>query len=345
MIIDYLISNLNTVDRFIGAFCTSLALAILLEKPFISIVRNYVQPIRVEGPQTHLSKKNTATFGGILIIIVFLLSTALWCNFNKAVFTVLFCGLSFGLIGFLDDVLKLKNKSSKGLSGKIRLILGGIVSIIVGVLLINMYSLNFANKVYWPFLIHLYIPISYFFLIWVIFVITGTSNAVNLTDGLDGLASVIVIIVTLAVLGSFFINYDFLFKNNRFVNKGELQEVTVLVFAFVGSLSGFLCYNKYPAKMFMGDVGSLFLGGTLASIAIVLKQELVLPFAGMILVAEVLSVIMQVYYFKKTKKRFFLMAPLHHHFEKKGLKETKIVKYFCLFTIGMSLVAFGLMFL
>lgn len=345
MIIDYLIPNITNISRSIGAFSTAIVLSILLAKPFVRIVRNYIQPIRADGPQTHLAKKNTATFGGILIIIVFLFSIFLWCSFNKFIFIILFCGISFATIGFLDDILKLKSKSSKGLSGKLRLLLGSIISFITGILLINIYSLDFAGKIYWPFIVHSYIPISWFFLIWIIFVITGTSNAVNLTDGLDGLASLVVTIVTLAILSSFLINYNFLFKNNYTVNQNAVQEVAVLGLAFVGSLIGFLWYNRYPAKLFMGDVGALFIGGTLGSIAIILKEEIVLAFAGTILVLEALSVIIQVYYFKKMRKRFFLMAPLHHHFEKKGLKETKVVKYFCFFTIFMSLVSFILMFL
>ncbi|MGV3278530.1 phospho-N-acetylmuramoyl-pentapeptide-transferase [Rickettsiales bacterium LUAb2] len=343
------ILDLSVFYRGIFAGLTSVTLMILLGGSFIKLVKNYTQPIREEGIQAHLAKKNTPTFGGVLMVFVFLISILIWVKFNLFVANIIFVGIGFAALGFADDFLKLKNKSSKGVSGKLRLLIGFIIGGIAGYVMIHVAD-NQVNMrwLFFPFIKYFYINMHGLIYAWIAFVIVGTANSVNLSDGLDGLSSKLLITIFTAFAIILCIYYLHSFNhtvtskelaNYNYLIRTKLNEIFVILTSLIGVLLGFLWYNSAPAKIFMGDVGSLFLGGILGAIATSLKHELVLLISGIILVLESCSVILQVYYYKLTKKRLFLMAPLHHHFEKKGIAETTIVDRFWIITIIMSLVS------
>ncbi|MDR0483849.1 MAG: phospho-N-acetylmuramoyl-pentapeptide-transferase [Alphaproteobacteria bacterium] len=341
------LSSVSVLHRAGLAFLTALVLVLILGKPYIKLVKlskNFLQPIREDGPQTHLKKQGTPTLGGLLIMSVFWLTSIVWlANLNNIIVIILLISFGFTLLGFIDDFLKLAFKNSKGLNGKFRLVVGTIISMVAVYYLLAEYPPEIAKSVFFPFISSFYLNIGIGILFFGAFVIVGTANSVNLTDGLDGLASMvistilvaflllIVLITTPGVYTNFLYSSIFYFNNVR--------EVLVLCAALIGAILGFLWFNAYPAKIFMGDVGSLGIGGTLGIIAVSLKQELFLAIAGLFLVIESLSVIIQVYYFKLTGKRFFLMAPIHHHFEKKGISEITVVKRIWIFTIATSIVA------
>lgn len=330
------------------AFFLSLIFVIFLGKPFIKWLKTkkVSDTIREDGPD-HGLKQGTPTMGGLIIITSILFSMSVVGNFsNKFTIFLFFMTIIFSSIGFYDDYLKL-TKSKKGLSGKKKLILQALMTFIV---YIFIYKLGLVNNtidfsIINPFLKKSYLYIGLLpFLIFMFFVIVGTSNAVNLTDGLDGLATsqLLIISTTLIFIAYAVGNYEFSSYLNIYYVK-EAGEIAVYLSALVGGLLGFLWYNFYPAEMFMGDIGSLTLGGLLGTIFILLKQELLLPIMGMIFIIEALSVIIQVYSYKTRKKRIFLMAPIHHHFEKMGLRETKITIRFLIMTIIFCL--FSLMIL
>jgi len=339
--------HLNIMYRAGFAFLTSVLLVIFLGRQFIRLAKKsqrIMQPIREDGPQQHFNKEGTPTLGGVIIMGAFWLSSFIWLGqFNKIVVNILLVSFVFALLGFIDDVLKLTFKNSKGLSGKIRLLLGFIVASCAAYSLIDQYPPNIATSVFFPFIHSFYIPLSIFIIFFSGFVVVGTANSVNLTDGLDGLASLVSITILITFLFLLILilspdkytkfNYSAIFYYNN------IRQILVLLAALIGALLGFLWYNSAPAKIFMGDVGSLGIGGTLGIIAVSLKQELFLAVAGIFLVCESVSVIIQVYYFKFTGKRYFLMAPLHHHYEKKGMSETLIVKRIWIFTIIMCVLA------
>ena len=285
------------------------------------------QEIRQEGPQSHIHKKGTPTMGGIsfILAIVVALIIAMFFNSENIKYYLLFIytTVSFAIIGYIDDMLIVVKKKNDGLSPRKKLLLQIVFSLIFYILVSLVYdNVNFIEI---P-IINYQLNISYLYLLFVIFWQTGFSNAVNLTDGLDGLATSVTIITT----GTFAL---LAYKENNF-------PVLVFCLAIVGALLGFLLFNKKPAKIFMGDTGSLALGGILAAISIILHKEIVFLFIGLVYILETLSVIIQVAYFKKTGKRIFKMSPLHHHFELTGYGEVKTVYIFVIIAVISSAIGY-----
>jgi len=300
------------------------------------------QPIRLNGPQTHLlTKKGTPTMGGGLILATITASTLLWANLeNPYVWIVLGVTLGFGGIGFLDDYLKVSKASSRGLPGRIKFLLQCIISGVFGYWITQCLPPDLSQVVTVPFFKNLHIYLGLLFIPFIIFVIVGASNAVNLTDGLDGLATGPIIIAALS-----FTLIAYVVGNSIFSHYLQISfvpgsgELAIIGGALVGAGLGFLWFNAPPALVFMGDVGSLALGGAIGTISVITKHELVLAIIGGLFVVEAGSVILQVLYFKWTGgKRIFLMAPLHHHFEKKGWAEPTIVIRFWIIAIVLALI-------
>jgi len=300
------------------------------------------QVVRSDGPKTHLKKSGTPTMGGILILFGFILSVLIWGDLSSIyLWIVIITAILFGGIGFADDYLKIKKKSSDGLSAKQKYSLQSLSAILIGawILLTDLNPLQTELVV--PFLKDYYISIgSIGFMIVSYFSIVGSSNAVNLTDGLDGLAIMPVILISggLAVFAYIHGNVNFSSYLNMPYMVGT-GEIFVICAALAGAGLGFLWHNTYPADVFMGDVGSLSIGAILAVIAIILREEILLIVMGGVFVAETLSVMIQVGYYKRTQKRIFLMAPLHHHFEKMGMSEPKIIVRFWMVTLMLVLIS------
>ena len=315
------------------------------------------QFIREEGPQEHKKKAGTPTMGGVLIVMSTAVPTLLWADLTKPfVLVALFALLAFAAIGFVDDYAKVSKQQNLGLSGKKKFSLQVIVSLIVGIALLvlskhSAYStqlvIPFAKRVHPDLVVHTFLsyshlwPLAYVpFLLFVAIVIAGSSNAVNLTDGLDGLAIGCTVIAAGALTVLTYVSSNF-----RWATYLEIQyipgvgELTVFCGALVGASLGFLWYNAHPAEIFMGDVGSLSLGGTLGVIAVIIKQEILLFFVGGIFVIEALSVILQVGSFKLRGKRIFRMAPIHHHFELMGWSESKVIVRFWIAALVFALFA------
>ncbi|ADE30132.1 phospho-N-acetylmuramoyl-pentapeptide-transferase [Rickettsia prowazekii] len=307
---------------------------------FLRSLQKYGQPIRSDGPESHKTKAGTPTMGGIMIILSSCLSTLLLADLtNKYIWITLFGFISFGIIGFMDDYAKVKRNNHYGVRGKSKFLLQGIISLIIYVLL-EYLDKNFSHLLNVPFFKNLSLDLNYFYMVFAIFVIVGSSNAVNLTDGLDGLAT-----VPIAFTAGSFALISYLVGNLIYANYLQLTyipntgELTVLCAGLVGSCLGFLWFNAQPAEVFMGDTGSLSLGGVLGIISVITKHEIVLAIIGGLFVIETTSVILQVYYFKATKgKRIFKMAPLHHHFEKHGWAESKVVIRFWIISVIFSLI-------
>lgn len=280
------------------------------------------QNVRDDGPKTHLAKSGTPTMGGIIILSSLLITTLTSGLLNKDMYILLIFTLGFGAIGFLDDILKIKYKRSLGLKAYQKL----IGQIILAVILAYYQSNNsmLGTKVIIPFLDNRYLDLGILYVPFIAFVVVGTVNSVNLTDGLDGLASGVTLIVS-TFFGLVALNWG-------------MESVSIFAAALTGACLGFLIHNAYPAKIFMGDTGSLALGGAISAVAILLNLPLIIPIVGGIYFAEALSVIIQVISFKLTGKRVFRMAPLHHHFEQKGWKETRIVIVFWSITVILSLI-------
>ena len=322
---------------------TSLVIVFLIGGPLIRLFsKNQITgPIRQDGPIDHIIKKSgTPTMGGLIIIIGMILSTILWADLsNIFIWTLIFVSLGLGLLGFIDDLLKIKFENSRGLNLKLKffgqLLIGGIALFI----LIKFSNHEYLYNLYFPFFKNLILDMGIFFIPFGLFVIIGSSNAVNLTDGLDGLATVPVMLVALS-----FTLISYVVGNTIFSQYLHLQyipdvgEISIFCGAIVGSCLGFLWYNAPPAKIFMGDTGSLSLGGSLAAVAIIVKHEIVLAIIGGLFVLETVSVIIQVISFKLTGKRVFMMAPLHHHFEKKGWPESTVVIRFWIISIILALI-------
>jgi len=317
--------------RTAGAIVTALIISFICGRPIINWLRSVQregQPIRTDGPESHLlTKKGTPTMGGALILLAIISSTLLWADLtNRFVWITVGVTIGFGAIGFLDDYRKLANRSHKGVPGKVRLLFEiGIATLaVLGVMSITRMPL--ATGLTIPFFKSVLIPLGWFFLPVGVFVVAGASNAVNLTDGLDGLA----IVPTMIAAGCFML-ISYLVGNVVFSNYLQLLhvpgtgELTVFCGAMVGAALGFLWFNAPPAMVFMGDTGALSIGAALGIIAVITKQELVLAIIGGLFVLETVSVIVQVASFKMTGKRVFRMAPLHHHFEKKGWAEPTVV--------------------
>ncbi|GBR11827.1 phospho-N-acetylmuramoyl-pentapeptide-transferase [Acetobacter oeni] len=330
-----------------GAAClTALVIALVLGNPVIRELKRIQregQPIRALGPERHiLEKAGTPTMGGILILIALFTSTLLWADLqNGFVWAVLFVTGAFGAVGFADDYLKLSRRNTDGVSKTARLTAEFGTSLIAGWWMQHMMPPELANHLAFPFVKDLLIPLGFAFPIFAMITIAGFGNAVNFTDGLDGLATVPVVIAAFV-----FALISYLVGNHVFADYLQLHavpgtgELAVFCAALVGAGLGFLWFNAPPAAVFMGDTGSLSLGGALGAVAVAVKHELVLCIVGGLFVVETLSVVIQVFWYKRTKKRVFLMAPLHHHFEKKGWQEPKIVIRFWIVSVVLGL--FGL---
>lgn len=327
-----------------GAILTALIISFVFGNPIIHWLKSKQkdgQPIRLDGPESHLiTKKGTPTMGGCLILFAITISTLLWTDLsNQFVWVALLITLGFGALGAYDDFLKLTKKSSKGLGGRFKL-LGQIVLSLIAVYYVTHYtSPKLANSVTFPFVKDFVLNLGYLYYPWGICVIVGASNAVNLTDGLDGLA-----IVPVMIAAACFGLISYLVGNAVFSSYLQLHhinhtgELTVFLGSILGAGLGFLWFNAPPAKVFMGDTGSLAAGGALGIVAVITKHEIVLAIVGGLFVLEAVSVILQVYYYKMTGKRIFLMAPIHHHFEKKGWAEPTIVIRFWIIATILALV-------
>ena len=330
--------------RAVFAMMTSLLITLVLGKWIISKLKQYEigQVIRDDGPETHEEKKGTPTMGGVLILFAFFTSMIIWGDWtNPFLWIVIVTALLFSSIGFIDDYLKIKKQNSDGLSRRQKIALQSISTILICIWLLSLNSKTIGAELLVPFFKDLVIPLNAFgFLIVGWFAIVGGSNSVNLTDGLDGLAIMPVIIISAALAVFAYIggNYNFSAYLNMPFMPGT-GEIFVVCAALIGSGFGFLWFNTYPAEIFMGDTGSLSLGAILAVIAIIVHQEILLILMGGIFVAEALSVIIQIGYYKQTQKRFFRMAPIHHHFEKLGLKEPKIIVRFWIVTLILVLIS------
>ncbi len=322
---------------------TSLVVVFIVGGPLIKIFskRQITGPIRQDGPIDHIIKKSgTPTMGGIIIIIGMLSGTLLWADLNNIyIWTLIFVFLSLGALGFVDDLMKINLNNSRGLNPKLKFLGQLLIALAALYALINYSNHEYLYNLYFPFFKNLIFQMGLFFIPFGLFVIIGSSNAVNLTDGLDGLATVPVMLVALSFT---FISY--IVGNTIFSEYLQLQyipdvgELAIFCGSIVGSCLGFLWYNAPPAKIFMGDTGSLSLGGSLAAVAIIVKHEIVLAIIGGLFVLETVSVIIQVISFKLTGKRVFKMAPIHHHFEKKGWAESTIVIRFWIIAIILALV-------
>lgn len=298
------------------------------------------QPIRDDGPETHKSKSGTPTMGGILIFASITITTLLLVDLsNKYIWVLLFVLTSLTLVGFIDDYKKVVKKHNRGMRGKIKLLMQLIISLIACIA-IQLLSTNFSTHLTVPFFKHLIINLSYFYIPFVMFVIVGSSNAVNLTDGLDGLviAPIIITAASFAFI-SYLVSHSVYANYLHIIHIPECSEITIFCCSIVGSSLGFLWFNAQPAEIFMGDTGSLSLGGALGSISVITKHEIVLSIIGGLFVVETISVILQVYYFKISGgKRIFKMAPLHHHFEKCGWQESKVVIRFWIASLVCALI-------
>ena len=329
---EYIVFNLFRYLTFRtgGAIMTALLVSFVFGSTIINWLKaaqNGNTPVREDVPEGHLKKVGTPTMGGFLILLAISVSTLLWADLrNGYVWLVLLVTMGFGAIGFADDYLKLAGYRSKGLPGRVKLILEIIIAMIAAYWAMTISPVQLSESLVIPFLKNILVDLGWFFIPFAVFVIVGASNAVNLTDGLDGLA-IVPVMIAAACFG--FIAY--LVGNS--VYSGYLQlhyvvgvgELSVFCGALVGASLGFLWYNAPPAMVFMGDTGSLSVGGALGTISVVTKHEFVLAIIGGLFVLETVSVIVQVVSFKLTGKRVFAMAPLHHHFEKKGWAEATIV--------------------
>jgi len=326
-----------------GAMITALVFVFLFGPAIIDQLRlkqGKGQPIRSDGPQSHLvTKKGTPTMGGLMILFGIVVSTLLWANLsNRYVWIVLGVTLSFGAIGFYDDYLKVTKQTHAGVSGKTRIVIEVAIAAAACYFLVSLGRQPFASSLTFPFFKELVLPLGPFFFLFGAFIIVGAGNAVNLTDGLDGLAIVPVMIAS-ACFGVF----AWVVGNVVFSDYLQLHfvagtgELAVLCGAVIGGGIGFLWFNAPPASIFMGDTGSLALGGMLGAIAVATKHEIVLGIVGGLFVLEAVSVIVQVLSFKLTGKRVFRMAPIHHHFEQLGWTEPQIVIRFWIISVVLAL--------
>lgn len=329
-----------------GAVMTTLIISFIIGPGMINWLKKKQkegQPIREDGPETHFQKAGTPTMGGLMILISVTLSTLLWADVaNPYVWIALGVMVGFGTIGFFDDYLKLTKRNTKGLSGKLKLLFQFLIGTSATLGAMVFLPNDMATGLALPFVKDFIINLSWFFIPWALIVMVGASNAVNLTDGLDGLA-----IVPVAIAAACFAIISYIVGHIEFAQYLNIPyvpgagELTILCGALVGGAMGFLWYNAPPAMIFMGDTGSLAMGGVLGAISVLTKHEFVLAIVGGVFVLETVSVMMQVASFKLTGKRVFRMAPIHHHFEKKGWSEPTVVIRFWIIAVILALV--GLM--
>ena len=322
---------------------TSLAIVLLIGGPFIKFFSNQkiFNPIRDDGPEDHIVKKiGTPTMGGVIILFGLLISVLLWADLSNI--NILFCiyiTVSFGLLGAFDDFKKIKYSNSSGISSKLKITLQILLAVIGVSLFVYYADFQDMTNLYFPFFKNLIFNLGWFFIPFSVFVIIGSSNAVNLTDGLDGLATVPVILVAACFAFISYVTGNIVFSNYLQIPYIEgTGEISIFCGAIIGSCLGFLWFNAPPAKIFMGDTGSLSLGGSLGAIGIITKHEIVLAITGGLFVLEAVSVMVQVISFKLTGKRIFKMAPIHHHFEKKGWPESTVVIRFWIISIILAMI-------
>ena len=326
-----------------GALITALMLSFIFGPFLINWLKSHQkkgQPIREDGPQGHLvTKVGTPTMGGVMILLALVISTLLWADlFNGYIWVAIGVTISYGLIGLIDDYIKVTQQNSRGLSGKLKLLLQFLVAISATIYIIALANSAIATSLAIPFFKTVLIDLGWFFIVFSSLVMIGASNAVNLTDGLDGLA-----IVPVMIAAGVFVLIAYLVGNSVFANYLQLNylpgagELSIFCGALIGAGLGFLWFNAPPAMVFMGDTGSLAMGGALGSVAVITKHELVLAIVGGLFVLETVSVIVQVVSFKLTGKRVFAMAPLHHHFEKKGWAEPTIVIRFWIIAVILAI--------
>ncbi len=326
-----------------GAFMTALIFGFLFGPPLINVLRKRQgkgQPIRDDGPEGHFAKAGTPTMGGLLIVGALMTSTLLWARLdNGFVWIVLFVTLTYGLIGFADDYAKVSKQNTAGVSGRVRLGLGFVIALIAAYWATTLHPAELQFGLALPFFKDTLLNLGLFFLPFAMIVIVGAANAVNLTDGLDGLAIMPVMIAagTLGIIAYAVGRVDFTEYLDVHYVPGT-GEILIFAAGVIGGGLGFLWYNAPPAAVFMGDTGSLALGGAIGAIAVATKHELVLGIVGGLFVVEALSVIIQVLYFKRTGKRVFLMAPIHHHYEKKGWSEPQIVIRFWIIALILAMI-------
>lgn len=342
------------------ASLTALLIALFIGPWVIQKLREFQigQFVREDGPQSHLKKTGTPTMGGVLICVSILLPTALWADpANPFVWLTVFSTAAFGAIGFADDYIKVVQRRSLGLTARAKLMWQGLVALIVAVSLVVLDQFNvFSTRLNVPFvkswhpdflwrhwpttLPHMAMLAFAPFVIWVVLWLTLSSNAVNLTDGLDGLAIGCTIIAAGALTVLTYVSAHVVFADYLELQRmPQVGELTVFCGSMVGASIGFLWYNAHPAEVFMGDVGSLALGGAIGTVAVIIRQELLLPFIGGIFLLEALSVMLQVGSYKLRKKRIFKMAPLHHHFEQLGWQESKVIARFWIGALVFALFA------
>ncbi len=331
-----------TVRTGLAVF-TSLLVVFLIGNPFINFfsAKQILNPIRDDGPDEHIVKKiGTPTMGGVLILIGLFFGIFLWGDLNNLyVWFLIYIVASFGILGAYDDYKKIKFKNSSGISFKFKII-SQIIAATFGIIVLSIYSDNTdLENLYFPFFKNLIFNLGWFFIPFAVFVIVGSSNAVNLTDGLDGLATVPVILVAACFAFISYVTGNIVFSEYLQIPYiAGLGEVAVFLGAVIGSCLGFLWFNAPPAKIFMGDTGSLSLGGSLGAVGIITKHEIVLAITGGLFVLEAVSVMVQVISFKLTGKRIFKMAPIHHHFEKKGWPESTVVIRFWIISIILAMI-------
>ncbi|GEO81821.1 phospho-N-acetylmuramoyl-pentapeptide-transferase [Pararhodospirillum oryzae] len=327
-----------------GAVMTALLVAFLLGPSLIEWLKRKQrdgQPIRADGPESHLlTKKGTPTMGGVLILLGVAVATLLWADLsNGFVWAALALTLGYGAIGFADDYLKVTKRNTKGLPGRLKLLGQVSLALVITLWVISLEHESQSTALAIPFFKDLLINLGWLYVPFAVFVMVGASNAVNLTDGLDGLA-----IVPVMIAAAVFMLIAYLVGNTIFANYLQIQfvpgtgELAVFCGALVGAALGFLWFNAPPAQVFMGDTGSLSMGGALGAISVVTKHEIVLAIVGGLFVLETISVIVQVTSYRLTGKRVFRMAPLHHHFEKKGWAEPTIVIRFWIIALILALV-------
>ena len=325
------------------AMFTSMFVVFLIGIPFINFfsAKQILDPIRVDGPSDHIIKKiGTPTMGGLLILLGLFSGILLWGDLTSLyVWFLIFIVASYGLLGAYDDYKKIKYKNSSGVSFKFKII-SQILIAIIGILLLNYFTDHSTlQNLYFPFFKNLVINLGWFFIPFSVFIIVGSSNAVNLTDGLDGLATVPVILVAACFAFISYVTGNIVFSEYLQIPYIDgVGEVSVFCGSIIGACLGFLWFNAPPAKIFMGDTGSLALGGSLGAVGIITKHEIVLGITGGLFVLEAISVIVQVVSFKLTGKRVFKMAPIHHHFEKKGWPESTVVIRFWIISIILAMI-------
>jgi len=347
---------LSLVDQFSGlnvfryltfrtglSVMSSMIIVFLIGGPFIKFIESHkiTGPIREDGPIDHIIKKvGTPTMGGVLILIGILFGTLTWADLsNSYIWILLMVATSFGLLGAADDYLKIKHNNSRGISSKMKIFFQIILSLIAIYLLLEFTDHDKLKNIYFPFFKNLVFNLGLFFIPFALFIIVGSSNAVNLTDGLDGLATVPVMLVALSFTLICYVVGNTVFSEYlQIPHIPDVGETSIFCGSIVGSCLGFLWFNAPPAKIFMGDTGSLSLGGSLGAVSIISKHEIVLGIIGGLFVLETASVIIQVVSYKLTGRRVFKMAPLHHHFEKKGWAESTVVIRFWIISIILALI-------